>query len=346
MKSDKGSSIWRVVIALGVAAAGVGGAIVAIRSDIFASRGSGLGEQFKYDLTELRYVDPKSISYRPVLSVETGFSKARGIATDHTDRLYVAGDTSIRVFDGQSGARLGEIPLRQPPQAIAVTAAGTIYVAMKDHVEVCAPDGKPLARWGTLGDRADLTGIAVADENAFVADAGNRLILRYDTRGNLLGRIGEKDPNRNIPGLLVPSPYLDVAIAPDGLLRVTNPGRRSVEAYTFDGDLELRWGRSSVNIEGFCGCCNPTNLAVLPDGSVVTGEKGIPRVKVYDPSGKFASVVAGPDKFAKGTAGTDLAVDSKNRIWVLDPTARCAALYEKIPNPERKDERETENEKQ
>jgi hypothetical protein len=58
----------------------------------------------------------------------------------------------------------------------------------------------------------------------------------------------------------VPSACLDVEIAPDGLLRVNNPGRHRVETYTFDGDLELFWGRPSAAIDGFCGCCNPVNL--------------------------------------------------------------------------------------
>ena len=31
----------------------------------------------------------------------------------------------------------------------------------------------------------------------------------------------------------------------------------------------------------FFGCCNPAQLAVLPDGRFVTAEKGIPRVKIY-----------------------------------------------------------------
>ena len=49
-------------------------------------------------------------------------------------------------------------------------------------------------------------------------------MLRYDKSGKLAGRIGEKNKERNIPGLIVPSPYLDVVLARDGLLRVNNTG--------------------------------------------------------------------------------------------------------------------------
>ena len=70
-----------------------------------------------------------------------------------------------------------------------------------------------------------------------------RIILRYNKEGKLLGRMGKKDKQKNISGLIVPSPYMDVAIAPDGLLRVANTGRHRIEAYTFAGDLELWWGK-------------------------------------------------------------------------------------------------------
>jgi len=122
-----------------------------------------------------------------------------------------------------------------------------------------------------------------------------------------------------------------VKLHPDGLLRINNPGRHRVEAYSFDGDFEGSWGKPTAAIEGFCGCCNPINLAMLPDGRVVTCEKGLPRVKVYNAVGDFDSVVAGTDSFPENAkvgageaeaesalAGLDAAVDSKGRIYILD----------------------------
>ena len=76
----------------------------------------------------------------------------------------------------------------------------------------------------------------------------------------------EKNADRNVPGFIVPSPFLDVMIHRDGLLRVNNPGRHRVEAYTFDGDLEGAWGKPTAAIEGFCGCCNPIAIAAWPTG--------------------------------------------------------------------------------
>ena len=70
-------------------------------------------------------------------------------------------------------------------------------------------------------------------------------------------------------------------------------------------------------------------MAILSDGSFVTSEKGIPRVKVYDQTGQFKTVVAGPEAFADGTIGLDLAVDDNDRIYVLDPKKKAVRVFVK-----------------
>ena len=73
-----------------------------------------------------------------------------------------------------------------------------------------------------------------------------------------------------------------------------------------------------INPEDFVGCCNPVNLAVTADGSIVTAEKLIPRVKVYDPDGGLMALI-GPENFDPKCTHLHLAVDSKGRILVADP---------------------------
>jgi hypothetical protein len=67
----------------------------------------------------------------------------------------------------------------------------------------------------------------------------------------------------------------------------------------------------------------------LPDGSFVTSEKGIARVKIIKPTGEFLCVVAGPEQFDEGTVGLDLAVDSQERILVLDPHRKMVRIFTK-----------------
>ena len=87
------------------------------------------------------------------------------------------------------------------------------------------------------------------------------------------------------------------------------------------------WGTASLAASGFGGCCNPSHIALLPDGSLVTSEKGLPRVKVYDADGTFRAVVAGPESFRPGTVGLDLAVDDEGRVLVLDPSREELRIF-------------------
>jgi hypothetical protein len=229
-------------------------------------------------------------------------------------------------------------------RSLAVAPDETVYAGYRDHVEVYDPKGKRLATWDALAGKPYLTGLAVGPDDVFAADAGNRVVWRYDLDGKCKGKIGEKDRDRNVPGLILPSPFLDVEIGLDGLLRVNNPGRHRVELYSFDGELELSWGKASMGIQGFCGCCNPVNLAVLDDGRVVTFEKGLPRVKVYSAHGELECVVAGPETFAdtasadaisnadeRAYGGLDGVVDSRGQVVILDLLAATLHVMKPLP---------------
>jgi hypothetical protein len=322
-----------VIMAIGV------GVVAWLRIDPSGLHGSGLPDAFDYNLEQYQKTDPAMIHYVQKIQVPVGLREPRAIAVGPQDHIFIAGDKAIRAFD-RDGKPLKNIVLDQEPYCLAVANAGRIYVGMRDHVEVLSAAGKHQAVWTRPGKRTVLTSIAATEEDVFVADAGGLVVWHYDPNGKLLGQIGKRDPSRGIPGFIVPSPYFDVAIAPDGLLRVVNPGAHQIEAFTFDGHLELSWGKRGMGVEAFCGCCNPSNIAILADGRVVTAEKGIPRVKVYRESGEFECVVVGPETLAPNRSATvetrdelrlhpvDLAVDSRARILVLDPTAGLIRVFE------------------
>ena len=308
----------------------------AFAASVGLARAASVGKDpnpFAYDVERLRKTDPKLIHHEQVGHFVCPSPLPRRIVIGPEDCVYIAADNSVRVLD-REGTPLRDIGLGTAARCVAVAGDGTVYAGARDHVEVFDPKGKRLATWDSLGQRTWFTGLAAGANDVFVADAGNRVVLHYDKSGKLIGRIGEKNKERNIPGLILPSPYLDVKLGPDGLVRVNNTGRHRVEAYTASGDLEFSWGKPTNAIEGFCGCCNPIGLAMLPDGRYVTCEKGLPRVKVYSPEGAFESVVAGAESFVenakatfvKGTedcrlGGLDAAVDSQQRIYILDLVA-------------------------
>jgi len=316
------------VVGLGAVA---GYAAHLLRSRARRSRGETrvLGEEFCYDVGKFQETDPQLVAYQEVTHFKTGLREARAVHVGPEDRLFVAGDQVVRVFRAD-GTQDSEIRLDAAPKCVFATPDGGVFVGFRSQVGVYSATGDLKTKWETLGDGAVLTCIAVGKNDVFLADAGNRVILRLDRAGKEICRIGQKDEARHVPGLVVPSPFLCVRIAADGLLRVTNPGRHRIEAYTFDGDLEFSWGKPSMAIDGFCGCCNPVNFEMLPDGRYVTCEKGLPRVKIYDSDGKFESVVVGPERFgrdlkacAEGLSGCQdrglgVAVDSQGRVFVLD----------------------------
>jgi len=285
------------------------------------------GNPFAYDISRLEKTDPKLIAYEETARWKAPHPEARRLAIGHDDTLYVCSGNYVTAMNhlGTSGL---EIALAEPPRCVAPAADGSIFVGLRDHVELFDAKGARKAAWDSPGKKPWFTGLAVTGNGVFAADAGNRVILRYDKSGKLVRRIGEKDKDRNIPGFIIPSPFFDVEVARDGLLRANNPGRHRVELYTADGDLEGSWGATSMGIAGFCGCCNPINLALLPNGKYVTCEKGLPRVKVYSATGEFESVVAGVETFAANAkacgpsdctaGGLDAVVDTQGRIYILD----------------------------
>lgn len=326
-KKNKISSILTgFVIVVAIAAA----VIAVVKFDATGRNKVKLPSDYVYSVDSAEAIAPELIScVQTGEQTATGFARSRAIALDADGRLYVAGDKGVNIFD--TGGGLAEsLSFDVEPAALCVDG-GELYICMRNFVRVYDLQSGSFEDWQARGERSYFTSIAVDKDDVFVADAGGRIVLRYDKSGQLLNEIGKKDPERNIPGFSIPSPYFDLSVADDGLLRVVNPGRHRIEAYTYRGDLEFYWGSYSTQVEGFCGCCNPVNFAILDDGRFVTAEKGLTRIKIYDIDGNFENVVAGPEQLLNSDDGYKLSEfpeDAKktlfdvavfgNTIFVLD----------------------------
>lgn len=291
---------------------------------------------FAYDVSRYAKTDPALIGWIEVATHACPVKETRRLAAAADGSLAVAAGRQLAFLRGSTWELSSDLG-----GSVGCTASlgdGTWLAGLRDRVALVDAGGKRIAAWEAAGPKAWLTGIAVAGDTVWVADSGQRLVLQYDRKGKLLGRLGAKTADGKAPGFILPSPFLDVRSHPDGLLRVNNPGRHRIEAYTVDGHFELAWGKPSAAIDGFCGCCNPIALAVLPDGRIVTGEKGLPRVKVHKPDGTLESVVAGTESFAENARrgadasdrsrwGLDVAVDGAGRIVVLDRVMAAVRLF-------------------
>ncbi len=281
---------------------------------------------YEFNLDSFTEVDSSLVSYSELQNFAPDIEKLKAVAVDQDDNIYVTGKDKILIYDKNANL-LNEINTGTEALSIKVSDDKDIYIGARDHIEIWNSNGEKMGSWEVLNDKVVITSIALADSSVFVADAGNKIVYRYNLDGKLVNEIGRKDSIKGIQGFVIPSPYFDIAIGRDDELWVVNSGRHQFEAYDKYGNLKSSWKKTSMNLDGFSGCCNPSNMAILSNGSFVTTEKGIVRVKIHLPSGEFNSVVATPEQFDKGTRGLDVAVDSENRVIILDPMRGLIRIF-------------------
>jgi len=302
--------------------------VVIILLDLRSNR-TDLRPDNPYDigLDQYSQVDSALIGYREVLNLSLNEKDKKGIAFG-MNRLWVIGVNFIQAVSTE-GAMLLKKELDKTPTSITIFKSD-IYISFNDEIRRYAEDGSQLFSWPLQGDSILITGMAANDSILYTADAGKRRVLKFRTDGTLLATFDGKRETGDLHGFIIPSPYFDLAFTPDGELWVVNPGKHALENYTPEGRLRGYWNRTSAGIDGFSGCCGPAQIAVLPDGSFVTAEKGLVRIKVHQPNGDLSTVVAPPSKFPGGTHAPDLAVGDNGVIYALDFDQKIIRVFEKI----------------
>ncbi len=280
---------------------------------------------YEYSVDPFKSVDSTLVKYTETLNFTFGEAELRGIAFAN-DRLYLVEDNFLIIFTPQ-GEKLGKVPLPDSPECITVSSTD-IYIAFKNYIGKFTLEGHPINTWKPLNDSALITSLALSDSLLFAADAGNRRVLRYTTNGTLLGSFTGKRDTADLHGFIIPSPYFELAVNAFGELWVVNPGRHAFENYTFDGHLQGYWENASMAIDGFSGCCNPAQIAVMPDGRFVTAEKGMVRIKIHQASGDLLAVVAPPELFEGETQAPDLAVGPSGIIYAMDNERKLIRVFE------------------
>lgn len=320
MKQSKIIIILGIIVILSV--------MVFMALDFFVGLNNPQRNIHEFNIDKFNEVDSTLIEYSEVFSFPSDMDFPKAIATDKKDNIYVTGNNNILVYD-KNGNLKKDFITDQNAISICVNNKNDIFLGVNDHIEIWSQKGKLKNKWKAVNQKAVITSIAVNEESVFVADAGNKVVYHFDLDGNLINEIGRKDSLKGIQGFVIPSPYFDLAIGRDDEIWVVNSGRHQLESYDKEGNLKSSWKKTSMRLDGFSGCCNPSHISILPDGSFVTSEKGIVRVKIHQPSGEFKSVVAAPNKFEKGTRGLDLAVDSENRVIILDPMKGLIRIFKK-----------------
>jgi hypothetical protein len=300
--------------------------VLMIVADYRADRpGKSKANPFALDMDDYRNVDPSLILFKETKNFRIGFENPAAMVI-HNDRIFVAGDNRLKIID-LNGRLLNEFNIPSGVQVMNVYD-GNIFVAAGNRILVLDEQGNVKGEWEPMEANSLLTGIASTKNDVFLADAGNRRVMRYSHAGERLGSFDGKADDGVLHGFIIPSPTFDLAVNNDEELWVVNPGMHALENYTFDGKLRGYWKKSGVNPEGFSGCCNPSYFTFLSDGRFITSEKGLVRVKVYKPSGELEGVVAAPVKFADEGKAPGVAADSRNNVYLLDFDRKIIRVFE------------------
>ena len=248
-----------------------------------------------------------------------------GLAVGPRDAVHALGDDEVRVFE--AGGRLART-WKAPEKAtcLGVASDGRTAVGSPGRVDLYNDAGVRISGFaaGTRDKPAEVTAVRLVRDEVLVADAAARIIRRYGLRGNELGVIGAANKTG---GFMLPNRSLDFDVDAFAVVYATDTGRHQVTSWTLDGTMVASFGRFGMaRPEDFVGCCNPVNVAVAPDGSIVTAEKVAARVKVFGKDRSLLAVI-GPEHFDPMCLHIHVAVDSTGRIVTADPERRTIAVF-------------------
>jgi outer membrane protein assembly factor BamB len=274
-----------------------------------------LAEIPKDDFCEINY------SY-----IQLDGSKSEAITVDKHNNLYVSYDNKIRHLD-IDGNMIFEINTKDLATALTYSDE-KLTAAFANEISIYDAEGKELINWKMDNKKSYITSLTSTNGKIYAADAYTAKVYCFSESGKLLKTIGQNSDKYELDFFSLPSYYFDVAVGKENTIWVSNPGRHKLVQFNTEGQIISSWGKTSSALDGFCGCCNPSNFALLSDGSFVTSEKGIVRIKKHSKDGHFTCAIAGHNKFLKGAQGLDITVDASDRIFVLEPEAMKIHIFE------------------
>ncbi len=264
-----------------------------------------------------------------------------GVAVGAKDAVYALGDNEVRIF-APDGSYVRSWKAPAGAACLTVDPNQRVYLGVAGRVEIYDAGGNRTGGFnaGQAGRPAAVTAVKVARDAILVADAASRVIRRFDASGKFLGLIGDRS---KAGSFILPNKSLDLDVDAAGVIRATDTGRHQVTTWNVDGSPVSSFGKFGMsNPADFAGCCNPVNLAVTPDGKIVTGEKMVARVKVYEPDGRLLAMI-GPGQFDPGCTHIYLAVDSQGRILAGDPVRREVRVFSQLGKAAVRKTEEAEN---
>ncbi len=280
---------------------------------------------YEYNVDEYREVPVELISHDEIRQIKVDLCQEGALAV-HGRNIYLAACNELKIIeDGRKV--VNKFSVDPSPASIAVSD-DFIAVGYNDYIKLYEHSGDAIATSEVVSDRSVYTSVAIKNDNVYIADAGKRVVRIFNKEAKQLSFFEGVSEASNLIGFIIPSPYFEVAVSSDGELWATNPGMHALQNYNDKGDLLRSWDQISIRIDGFSGCCNPAQVAILPDGSFVTSEKGMPRIKIHAVNGDLISVVAPPAAF-DGEQAPEVAAWGQDTIVALDYDQKLLRIFAK-----------------
>ena len=213
----------------------------------------------------------------------------KAVTVSSSGNIFLGGDSWVACYNKDLNP-VWNLKTAKPVTALSVSG-DTLYASTIETIYIISAGGESKDEWGPFEDNAIITSVSSNGQFVTFADAGNKIVVVLTRKGEvktLIGKTGEP--------FIIPSPYFDVALAPDNTLFVANTGNRRIEKRSTEGELISYFGQPGTGPDAFCVCCNPSHFALIP-GGFVTAEKGINRIKILDEKGKFVEFVSSVNKF-------------------------------------------------
>lgn len=281
------------------------------------------------------------------------------VAVDAKDQLHVLlTDGTVVIYDAAGKKTGGFKAEMQPPPGTMTLADGKIYLlnSVKETKEMTF-QGKKVKRYVSAGvgcevydsggakvgnfklaEAAAATDAHFVGKELAVGDNEKSQIVFFELNGSEAKMTHKIDKVfRLCCGIFDFCPGSE-----PGTVVVANLGAFKVQ--TFKGtEKTTEFGQRGEKPEEFRGCCNPVNVGLLADGSLVTVEKDPTRVKIFDADRKTCTKVTGLTELVQGCSEIPVAIDSKGVIYLASSTKKCIVrcvpgVSDKPEPPEPKEE--------
>ncbi len=234
-----------------------------------------------------------------------------------------------------------------PAEAVGVSlnAKGHIFLLNRGNVPLWefTPDGKFVR---ALGEGSPIFHAAHGvrfdrQDNMWVIDAGNNLIVRLNSKGRIVQALGRRlEPwvylthgiERAIPAPASFYQPTDVAVGPDGAIYVSDGyGNSRVAKFTPEGNYVKSWGERGSKPGQFN---TPHSIVMDARTNLYVADRANNRVQVFDTEGTFKQEVRlpGPPWSLCITPGPNqvLFVGSVGRIYKVDLTGKILGAFGKL----------------